>query len=370
MPRVTAASCGESVSAYSAEVEFSLFPTYKSDRRSGIHTKVYTSDPWSLIGSLVASCECDTVRTLALSYFRQAKAFYQSSVQTDTEAAKPLLLYYSYLNLVKSYLAYTEHIDSSSRISHGLSDRGNRDADISQASVSPIVTHGTIGAYQLFCEHICGETTTREAPYPVHSLLASTLVGHRLWCDASNSQEHFLRIHQIRVLHNPTDKKLWVRMGVKKSVLSRIGIARKTVLANGLSSDWTNVECGNKEWNGLCSWESKKIDYTARPIDRLENLIECIRPTVYRTHTISDPFRLYYLCAFNGGERISLLKTRYLLMYFLGSVVRYHPHDFEEYLTGKYGSFLTQYLAAEPSQFVFELACYFTKREVVSVGLV
>jgi hypothetical protein len=63
------------------------------------------------------------------------------------------------------------------------------------------------------------------------------------------------------------------------------------------------------------------------------------------------------------------MASRYVLLYFLGSVTRYHPADFEGYMTGEFGPFLSEFLASEPSQMLFEMACLFAQREVVSVGL-
>lgn len=39
------------------------------------------------------------------------------------------------------------------------------------------------------------------------------------------------------------------------------------------------------------------------------------------------------------------------------------------YLDGKFGPFLAEFLGSEPSQGLFEMACLFVKREVVTVGL-
>jgi hypothetical protein len=112
------------------------------------------------------------------------------------------------------------------------------------------------------------------------------------------------------------------------------------------------------------------LKYSGNASDGLETLIASSRDVLYRSLTTSEPFRAYYVYVPpKNHAKLQQLACRYILTFFLGSTTRYHPADFQRYMDGKFGPFLAEFFASEPSQALFEMACLFVKREVVTVGL-
>ena len=48
------------------------------------------------------------------------------------------------------------------------------------------------------------------------------------------------------------------------------------------------------------------------------------------------------------------MASRYVLLFFLGSVTRYRPANFDKHMSSEYGPVLSEFLASEPSQMLFE----------------
>ncbi|MBA2724918.1 MAG: hypothetical protein H0U53_02915 [Actinobacteria bacterium] len=64
------------------------------------------------------------------------------------------------------------------------------------------------------------------------------------------------------------------------------------------------------------------------------------------------------------------MESVYALMFFLGSITRHRPTDLLDALEGRYGAFIREFLATQPRQFVFEIACEFRKQEVSQAAVV
>ena len=123
MAKVAQPRIGEPATVRGRQIGFSYWPTYRTSRRYGLHSHVYATNPWALIHvSVRRSCPA-AARDEALSSIEQAEFFYRSAVGAREWAAKPLPLYYSFMNLAKAY-ALTRAIQPTfDRARHGLSEQ-------------------------------------------------------------------------------------------------------------------------------------------------------------------------------------------------------------------------------------------------------
>jgi YaaC-like Protein len=53
-------------------------------------------------------------------------------------------------------------------------------------------------------------------------------------------------------------------------------------------------------------------------------------------------------------------------LFYLGSVVRYRPHTFEEMIASPFGPFITEFISAQPEQMLYMLASEMCAREIHS----
>ncbi len=205
----------------------------------------------------------------------------------------------------------------------------------------------------------------------MRDILASSLVGHRLWTEAANSEDRFLKLVSMDIMHDSNSNTLWLRASIKNSSLSKNGLTRAKVTSDGFGPGWRAVRMRGNTGTELAVWEQlQPVTFSHRPSDVLEQLADTARRLFYRSLTTSEPFRSYYVYVPpTGFSKPRQLASRYILLFFLGSVTRYRPADFATYLDGEFGPFLAEFLASEPGQGLFEMACLFVNREVVSVGL-
>src|SRR4051812_11659768 len=102
MPKLPQARAGSPLELKGAKAEFSYFPTYMGGRRAGLHSKVYTTDAWSIIQASVRRIRKKKQRMSAVAFAEQAREFYSAAIAAPTSRARPLLLYYAFLNLAKA----------------------------------------------------------------------------------------------------------------------------------------------------------------------------------------------------------------------------------------------------------------------------
>jgi hypothetical protein len=82
-------------------------------------------------------------------------------------------------------------------------------------------------------------------------------------------------------------------------------------------------------------------------------------------------YRKYYLHLTPGQEtRLPQLASLWCLFFYFGSVVRYRPHLFDNILKGPYGAFVTEFLSAQPEQFLYLLASEMQARDIARPAIV
>jgi hypothetical protein len=59
----------------------------------------------------------------------------------------------------------------------------------------------------------------------------------------------------------------------------------------------------------------------------------------------------------------------YMVIFLLGSITRYQPHQFEHLLDTRYGAHLIGALTEIPNQYIYLMASEFLKREVTRASL-
>jgi hypothetical protein len=124
---------------------------------------------------------------------------------------------------------------------------------------------------------------------------------------------------------------------------------------------------------GLICLETKKaIEYRTDPADDLPRLVAQIRPALWRivSSLPAGAYRRYYVhLTPDDGQRVSQLAALWALWFYFGSVVRYRPHVFAEMTAGRYGAYITEFIAAQPEQLLYLLASEMCEREVAKPAI-
>ena len=192
-------------------LSFSHWPMFRTIRRYGLHSQVYANNPWAIIESSVrARCPL-TGKDEALATLTQARHFYDAAVQASDWEAKPLPLYYAFMNLAKSYSLTKGIRQTFDQAQHGLSERLTplgvelTDAFLEAFPNSPGARPNIFASFK---EAVSGSPLIKQTTYTLPALLPQVVAGHRLWCDATGNRERFVSVRAIPLLHDSSTKSV------------------------------------------------------------------------------------------------------------------------------------------------------------------
>lgn len=358
---------------------FSFFPVTRDKRRWGLYDALFAMRPWPVMeASIRERVEKPALQLEALAFLEQAQDFY--SAATERLAANPLLLYYAFLNLGKALLLVLGYPDSLERASHGLSDRtAVGGTELHDSSVAMHSLNKRINVYAELVERLGFERPADNAVYPILDLLPQVVVGHRIWREAeSANSERFIGLTEIEIVKDAAAKELWLRLYLEKGDLKRYGIARTRLLNEGrLAGLFREVGLDNPKRAGdvelACFEQIDGLAYTSRPSDVVMELVEPMRPLLWRivTSTPGGGYRKYYVHLSAPGEtRLPQIASLWVLFFYFGSIVRYRPHLFDSVTSGRYGAFVTEFIGAQAEQLLYLFASEMCAREIARPAII
>lgn len=350
----------------------------RTTRRWGLHSMVYAADPWAVMLSAVQN-RCTTAeRTTAASFVRQAREYFTAAEQAGAIETKPVLYYYSFLNLAKAAGLADRQPNLVGSVYHGLQHSFSSGERLTTATLT---AHANVGSsrtnvFDVLHLVLTGAGLPRTTTIPVAQLLAQSVVGHRLWCEATagHRRERFLSVASVRLLEDPAAGEIWSRIEIPSENLRRSGRSLSTVaMESGLSPHWRHVTDGTgPDGRAVRRFEQiAPLGYGHRAADEVVNLIAHLKPHLHRTILSSPPYRRYYLYLKPATEeRLPQLLVVHALMFFFGSLTRYRPEYLLRVLDGEYGGFIREFLATQPLQYVYSLASELAQREVTRAEVV
>ena len=115
---------GTELKAYDRSVPFSFWPTAPGVPRPSVQSLLFAIDPWVIMRHAISrQVNAQQSRMEALSYIEQARDFYEFALTLQNiGAAKPVQLYYSYLNIAKAFIISRGIQPSLARIQHGINE--------------------------------------------------------------------------------------------------------------------------------------------------------------------------------------------------------------------------------------------------------
>ena len=130
----------------------------------------------------------------------QAEDFYVMGTERGTEAAQPLALYYSYMNLSKTFCLTRGTRTTFDQAQHGLKERlrGQRRELVDAYLVADPTSPNTAQNFGELLSTLAGTPLAAQANYDLSALLPQILSGHRLWAGAAGKVERFIAIHDLQ----------------------------------------------------------------------------------------------------------------------------------------------------------------------------
>ncbi|WP_425050474.1 YaaC family protein [Psychromarinibacter sp. S121] len=317
-------------------------------------------------------------REEASACLRQAHDFYLVGTEKGVEAARPLALYYCYMNLLKVYCLTWGANASFNNAQHGITE-------IFNANYEDIILRGFPspngqGKLQNFSELLLvlqGAGLPHNTDLRLGDVFPQILPGHRLWCDAANRTERFVALEDIQFWRNRDTREVWLRLYLFSDDLSRLGVTHTEFLnESGFHADFHEVACDREqtERKVICFEQVATVTYPDRhPADLLETLVSGVRHHLWATVTSIPPYRRYYAYLCPAGElasRLPQLLSIYAITYHLGSVTRYRPQDYDNMLVGKFGSRIQDFVTGQPAQFLYLLSSEIARQEITQPSII
>ena len=314
-------------------------------------------------------------REAALAFRAQAEDFYDAAISMGNRnlGAKPLLLYYSFLNLTKAYLLTRGHASPDDRPGHGVSEKARiRQVEGAKLTVYPSQPKKP-QLFSQFLEALTGTAVTATAHYRLGSLMPQTLFGHRVWCSAANERERFLPLREVQYIDSRDSREAWIRLHLDKEELAKLHLSQEDVLKlSRFRRGWHFVHPEDEVTGRLCIEQIGNTSYSHRPSDALSELTTNVRPYLWSSVLLHPPYRKYYLYLSPINETNSVLPqllSMYLMMFLLGSITRYQPHQFDRLLDTRYGAHLIGAVTEIPTQYLYLMASELLEREVTRASL-
>jgi hypothetical protein len=320
-------------------------------------------------------------RIEATAFLVQARDFYRAATHSEIGAAKPLLLYYGFLNLAKCYAVYASDATIGSGTRHGLSERLPTTLGAVHGDVRILRNQDAVSAFAKLSGALqdplpAANPGLNYAELRSQDFLSQILIGHRIWCLGEGINERFISLQDVRYRHDPDTHDIWITVRMFKDDLSRFGYSLRTAAAalnSRLGGAFHSVACQD-EFDGrlLVEFElTNKLNYPNRPSEALQALSDIISRSLWRSITTIPPFRKYYIYIKSPTQTIlSQLQSLYLSTFYFGSITRYKPQNFAQILNSDIGPFVQEFFTNQPSQFLYLMASRFVEQEVTKAAIV
>lgn len=369
---------GTDLKVLNRKVEYSFWPMGRTTRRYGLQSRIFATDPWSVIRhSIDTRCPAAT-KSQAHAFRAQSQDYFHAAQVAGLFTAKPVLLYYSFLNLVKAFVLTLGQRPEYTAAFHGLKERldpvGGR--ELLDSTLEAIPSGAVVNIFDEFLQATRGTGLGANTIYRMPQLLPQMLQGHRLWCTASRGNERFVEVARVDLKHDVASRSLWIVLNLFEDDLARLGIAHAAMLRDtGLRGRFREVR--SNEMVGtrrLLKFEQMAPTvYTHRPSDSVAALVNTVKHDLWSNVLSVPPYRKYYVYIPPVAERplvLPQLASILALFYYLGSVTRYKPQKMAEVLRGDFGAQLEECVINLPNQFLYLLASEFAKQDVARAAIV
>lgn len=264
----------------------------------------------------------------------QAKHFYIAAESSPINS-KPLLFYYSFLNLAKIMISIEKGYGVASSYMHGISEKHNGSFSASEITIKSIHPTPKNVAIELMSILDVANPQT-PTTIKVKDLLAHCVGVHRAYSEIYGQKETFFR------LDCPKLEKCGLNMTFSAEVKCSAGD-----LSSLIARGYTVTQVGGK-FIYQCSIATAKQNKTRGDYFSLSQKLR--NEGVW--YFIGNDGYTHYLSSL-AQNRFEPEVIVYLTIFYLGSITRYHPYMFDKLFSDKEQWLVSEFLSTQPKQFLY-----------------
>lgn len=314
---------------------FPLFAKASSLVSLGKNEKLVISDIWAFWDYVIKKASKDRKEEDFLkSLLEQARHFYITA-ETSPVKSQPLLFYYSFLNFSKIVINLDRRHGPRKLYMHGINENHNNKFShsiiIKQKQKTNIVqvAHEIVS---IFDKNI----PAGDVHINVRDLLNHCVGVHRAYSEIYNQTEVFFRLGSQKLYKN--GKELIFSAEVKCTASD---IPSLVALGYPIAQDEERIIYTEKV--AMATYSPTRRDYAA--------LSDAIQQRGIWYFIGNSGYTLYISNSTTG--RYSQESIIYMVMFYLGSITRYHPYMFDEIFSDKEQWLMSEFLNTQPKQYLY-----------------
>jgi hypothetical protein len=169
---------------------------------------------------------------------------------------------------------------------------------------------------------------------------------------------------------------MWLRLYFVADDLSRLGVTQQRLLTETrLAGRFAAVACNDQfESRDLLCFEQVVTHnyHGGYPADEFQPVIAAVRDRLWTTVATVTPYRRYYVYLApvpDHGFVLPQLLSIYAIVYHLGSITRYRPHQYDNISNGPFGPWVQEFVNGQPLQFLYLMASEFARQDVTKPAI-
>ena len=344
---------------------FPLFSSAKSKNHLLGCNDIRVSDVWSFLSYTIrVSRHKNTGRLYTndqqkylLDLLAQAEYFFKTAEGAPIKS-QPLLYYYSFMNLAKIAINLNEFEGSTKKYEHGISESINAASKLSTVEIMMWQSNGNKISISEYLLKLLEDPMPAYVPcgsgnaisVKVMDLLRDCIGVHRTYSEVCNVAEHFYRVRTVECYS-------------QRNCLHYVG---EVYDCDDHAMNELNARGYNVSRGGNNKYQLKNDSYVKTTPS----------PTIAEWHMLSKTLRNQGLWSYTDGAgyklfispiaaRMSSPAIIYHIMFFFGSITRYHPDLFDSIMTAKEYWLVNEFLKTQPQQFLYYMVSYINGAEVL-----
>lgn len=327
---------------------------------------IRVSDVWSFLsytikvskekvgGSILKKSE----QKFLLDLLEQSRYFYTTAEMAPIKS-QPLLYYYSFMNLAKIAINLDSYLGNDKKYVHGISDEITTATKLSNASIKCWKSSST-DRYSV-SEYLIKMLEDKDLPYvrdgkkgmshsyTIEELLRNCVGIHKTFCEIYNKKGSFYKLSNIELYS--MSKKIYFKAEI---------VDIDDNIMTSLNAKGYMVSKDNDKYH--VTYHSS-IKTTSNPtIVEKHTLAKKIRDLGIWSYCDGNNYKLYISDKACQSSTSSII---YHIMFFFGSITRYHPDLFDEIMSAKEYWLVSEFLKTQPVQFLYHIISKINGAEVL-----